>query len=183
MKKRFFSALLALTLMFAFAAFAADLRVESLEYKGFGVLKVEFNRDCSWYPDAAFTLTGSDPLPLTATPFAGEEEEAWLYVPEIVDGGAYSLRFTFGTVEQVIDFTADTSLEYKINKSGELKTKTDNDRCDYCHETGHDEDFCPNYVNRGDIPADLEGLAWYFDIDDFCERCGGFGHDDDNCRG
>lgn len=182
MKKRFFAAFLALVLSFAFtAALAADTRIESLEYKGFGIIKVEFARDCSWYPDAVFTLTGSDPLPLTVTPFAGDEEEAYLYAPEIVDGSAYSLHLSFGATEQVLDFTADTSLEYKINKSGELKVKTDKERCDFCRESGHDEDFCPERVNVGDIPTDLEGMAWYFDIDEFCENCGGFGHDDDRC--
>ena len=182
MKKRFIAALLALVLSFAFTtALAADTRIESLEYKGYGVIKVEFARDCNWYPDAVFTLTGDAELPLTITPFAGEEEDAYLYAPEIISGGAYRLSFTLGSTEQVIDFTADTSLKFKINKSGVLNTKTDNDRCDFCRETGHDEDFCPQRVNEGDIPADLKGLAWYFDIDEFCERCGGFGHDDDRC--
>ena len=182
MKKRFFAAVLALALSFVFTgAFAADTTVESLEYKGFGVLKVEFSRDVSWYPDAVFTLTDSASLPVTVTPFAGEEEDAYLYAPDILDGGAYTLSFSLGSSSQTIPFEANASLEYKINKSGEIISREDKDRCDFCRESGHDDDFCPDRVNPGDIPADLDGLAWYFDIDEFCERCGGFGHDDDRC--
>lgn len=181
MKNRLFTALLALTLMFVFStALASDTRIESLEYKGFGILKLEFNRDTNWYPNASFRL--SDGLTsLTITPFAGEEEDAYLYAPEIVDGSEYSLSFSLGSTEQTIAFTADPSLEYKINKSGDLKLRTDNERCDFCREPGHDDDFCPERVNPGDIPSDLEGMAWYFDIDEFCEHCGGIGHDDDRC--
>lgn len=181
MKKRFFSSLLALTLMFVFTtALATDTRIDSLEYKGYGILKLEFNRDANWYPDAAFSLSDGITA-LTVTPFAGEEDDAYLYAPEIMDGGEYSLNFILGNTKQSIAFTADPSLEYKINKSGEIKIKTDNDRCDFCREAGHDEDFCPERVNEGDIPTDLETMAWYFDIDEFCERCGGIGHDDDRC--
>lgn len=181
MNKKFFLAVLTLILALALpTALAADTRIESLEYKGYGILKLEFNRDVAWYPGAVFTLS-DELIELSITPFAGEEEDAYLYAPEIADGGAYTLSFTLGSVSQSIPFTADTSLEYKINKSGEMKTRTDKERCDFCRETGHDEDFCPERVSVGDIPADLEGMAWYFDIDEFCERCGGFGHDDDRC--
>lgn len=181
MKKRLFAVLLVLSLVLSLStAMAADSRIESLEYKGYGILKVEFNRDTDWYPAAVFTLSDGF-VEIGITPFAGEEDDAYLYAPEILSGGEYTLSFTLGTTDQTIPFTADTSLEYKINKSGELKTKVDKERCDFCRESGHDEDFCPESVNAGDIPSDLEGLAWYFDIDEFCEDCGGIGHDDDRC--
>ena len=181
MKKRFFAALLALVLSFAFtAAFAANSTIESLEYKGFGILELEFRGKPSWYPDAVFTL--SDGLnTLSVTPFAGEEDNAFLYAPELIDGSEYTLSVSLNGSEESITFTADTSLEYKFNKNGELNVKEDKERCDYCREPGHDEDFCPERVNPGDIPADPESMAWYFDIDDFCEICGGIGHDDDRC--
>lgn len=180
MKKRIFAIVLTLSLVLSMSAFAADSRVESLEYKGFGILKLEFNHDTNWYPAAEFTLSDGF-TSLTVTAFAGEEDDAYLYAPEIIDGGDYSLGFTLGNTVQTIPFTADPSIEVKINKNGELKTKVDKDRCDFCDVSGHDEDFCPERVNPGDIPADLGGMAWYFDIDEFCERCGGIGHDDDDC--
>lgn len=183
MKKRFIAVLLTLSLILSLGmAQASDSRIESLEYKGFGVLKLEFNRDTNWYPAADFSLSdGFNQLSITI--LAGEEDDAYLYIPEITDGAEYSLIFRLGVTEQTIPFTADSSIEYKINKNGELKTKVDKDRCDFCREPGHDDDFCPEQVNPGDIPSDPEGIAWYFDIDEFCERCGGIGHDDDACPG
>lgn len=182
--KRLTAIFLALTLILALpAAFASTgVRLESLEYKGFGVIEVEFSRETSWYPDATFTMTGLLGEAVEITPFAGEDENAYLYAPGIVDGGSYSLQMVFGAVEQRIDFTAVTGTEYRINKNDAVTTREDKEKCDFCRERGHDEDFCPERINPGDIPSDPEGLAWYFDVDDFCDRCGGFGHDDDNCK-
>ena len=183
MMKRLFSATLALAMIFALgAALAADVRMESIEYKGFGILKIEFSRDCEWHPGASFTLTDESGAAIPVEPFGGDEEEAYLYAPEITDGAVYSLLLTLEGTEQSASFTADSALEYRINKSGEVNVREDKEKCDFCRERGHDEDYCPERVNPGDIPADPEGLAWYFDID-LCDRCGGFGHDDDRCRG
>ena len=182
MKKRLIAALLALTLALALpAALAADTRIESLEYKGFGVIKVEFTRETQWNPGATFTLTDGSNTAVTATPFASEDEEAYLYAPDIADGAAYTLQFTLGATDQTIPFTADTALDHRISKSDEVTAREDKEKCDFCRTPGHDEDFCPERINPGDVPTDISGLAWYFDIDELCERCRGFGHDDERC--
>jgi len=182
--KRRTAILLVLTLILALpTAFAnTGVRIESLEYKGFGVIEVDFSRETSWHPDAVFTLTDALGERIEITPFAGEDENAFLYAPGIVDGADYRLQMVFGSIDQSVDFTASTGTEYRINKNDEVSAREDKEKCDFCRERGHDEDFCPERINPGDIPSDLDGLAWYFDVDDFCDRCGGFGHDDDNCR-
>lgn len=183
MKKRIFAALLALTLIFALpCALAAGARVESLEYKGFGVLEVELNMDCAWYPGAQFSLTNAEGAQIAVTPFGGDEEEAYLYAPEIIDGGAYSLRFALDEVEQSIAFTADTAEKYRVSAGGELIALKNDERCDFCRAPGHNEDFCPERIDSAQLPDDLAALARLFDVE-LCERCGGFGHDEDRCTG
>lgn len=182
MKNRIIAVLLALTLSLALpGALAAGVRMESVEYKGFGVLDIEFSRESEWFPAAIFTLTDETGLAIEATVIAGEEENAWLYAPEIVDGAAYSLQFVLGETDQTVPFTADTALEHRVNKNNEVTVREDREKCDFCRAPGHDDDFCPERINPADIPAEPADVARFFDIDDFCERCGGIGHDDDRC--
>ena len=182
MKKNIFTVTLALLLALALpAAFAADARIEELEHKGFGVLKLEFSRDCTWYEEGRFTLS-SDGAEVPFDILAGEEEDAWLYAPALSEGGNFALNFTLGETSQTLSFEALTGVKYVVYRDGEVIARADDDRCDFCRERGHDEDFCPERIDPAEIPADPRDVARYFDIDDFCERCGGIGHDDDRCR-
>lgn len=180
--KNYFAIIIALVLAFALpAALAADTRMETVEYKGFGVIKVEYSRNADWYPDAVFTLRDDAGFEVFLTIIAGEEDDAYLYAPDMLNNEAYSLQFVLGSTDQTVNFSAVTGTEYRINKNNEVNAKVDKEKCDFCRQSGHDEDFCPERVNPGDIPSDPASIAWYFDIDAFCERCDGIGHDDDRC--
>lgn len=179
MKGKIIALLLALVLAFALPlAFAADSRIEGVEYKGFGILKLDFTRDCDWYTSAGITLRDMSGAEIPYTFIGGEEEEAYLRA-EGIEGKDLTLDFTLGETSQSLDFTAVTGTEYNF-RGDKVKVEIEKERCDRCGEPGHDEDYCPERIDAAALPEDAAELARIFDIDR-CDRCGGMGHDDDRC--
>lgn len=181
MKKTIIACILALALILssALAASATSARIEEVEYMGFGIVKAELSRDCDWYISADLTLTDASGNAVAFDFIGGEADELYLRAAEIVDGGAYSLRFSLNGVEQAVRFDATTGQSCKIATDGSVSVKVDREKCDVCGQTGHDDDFCPTRVTE-EMLGDADALARFFDIDR-CERCNGIGHDDDAC--
>lgn len=167
-----------LTLMLS-TAFAADARIESAEYKGFSILKLEFTRDCDWYKSASIALTDMSGAEIPYTFIGGEDEECYLRTETPIDGLELNLSFTLGETVQNLGFAAETGIEYKF-KGDQVQAKVEKEKCDFCRERGHDEDYCPERIDPASLPTDIDELARRFDIDR-CDRCGGMGHDDDRC--
>lgn len=182
MKKTIIACILALALILssALAASASSARIEEVEYLGFGVVKAELSRDCDWYVAAELTLTDASSNAVAFEYIGGEADELYLRAAEIVDGGAYSLRFSLNGAEQAVRFDATTGQSCKIAADGSVSVKADRERCDVCGQTGHDDDFCPTRVTEEALSGDADALARFFDIDR-CERCNGIGHDGDAC--
>lgn len=182
MKKTIIACILALALILssALAASATSARIEEVEYMGFGIVKAELSRDCDWYISADLTLTDASGNAVAFDFIGGEADELYLRAAEIVDGGAYSLRFSLNGAEQAVRFDATTGQSCKIAADGSVSVKVDREKCDVCGQTGHDDDFCPTRVTEEILGGDADALACFFDIDR-CERCNGIGHDDDAC--
>lgn len=174
---------LILTLILALTAgtaLAADARVESVEYMGFGVVELEFSWDCDWYQSATISLVDAGGAELPFVIIGGEEENCFLRAADLADGAACTLNFALGGESQSIAFDAVTGTEYFVRNDNSVNPRVENDRCDFCHQAGHDEDFCPERIDASKLTDDPDELARIFDIDR-CERCGGIGHDDDHC--
>lgn len=183
MKGKLAALLLALILTLALpVAFAADSRIENVEYEGFGILKIEFTHDCDWYASSTVTLTDSNGADVPFTFIGGEAEECYLRAESIVDGAPYTLDFALEGTEQSVALRADTAVEFRVDTNGNVKERTRDEECDLCGSLGHDDDFCPERVDADHLPSDPDALAKLFDIDR-CDRCGGMGHDDDRCPG
>lgn len=181
MKGKFAALFLALILTLALpVAFAADSRVESVEYEGFGILKIEFTRDCDWYASSTITLTDSTGADVPYVFIGGEDEEAYLRAETIVEGADYTVGFRLGGTEQSIAIKATSGVDFNVNKNGEVKERKENDRCDLCKSTEHDDDYCTERIDAQTLPTNPDELARLFDIER-CDRCGGMGHDDDRC--
>lgn len=182
MKKTIIACILALALILssALAASATSARIEEVEYMGFGIVKAELSRDCDWYISADLTLTDASGNAVAFDFIGGEADELYLRAAEIVDGGAYSLRFSLNGAEQAVRFDATTGQSCKIAADGSVSVKVDREKCDVCGQTGHDDDFCPTRVTEEILSGDADALAHFFDIDR-CECCNGIGHDDDAC--
>lgn len=180
--KKFLALTLTLILTLAAAtAFAADARVESVEYMGFGIVELDFTWDCDWYQNGTITLTDANGAELPVLIVGGEAENCYLRSTGITDGGACTVNFTLGGTTQSISFDAVTGTEYYVRNDDSVNPRQDNDRCDICRQPGHDEDYCPQRIDAASIPDDdADAIARMFDIDR-CERCGGIGHDDDRC--
>lgn len=182
MKKTIIACILALALILssALAASATSARIEEVEYMGFGIVKAELSRDCDWYTSAGLALTDASGNAVAFDFIGGEADELYLRAAEIIDGGAYSLRFSLNGVEQAVRFDATTGQSCKIAADGSVSVKVDREKCDVCGQTGHDDDFCPTRVTEEVLSGDADALARFFDIDR-CECCNGIGHDDDAC--
>lgn len=182
MKGRLAALLIALILAFALPmAFADDSRIESIEYKGFGILKIEFLRDCDWYTSAEIGLTDGDGNALAYVYIGGEAEECYLRAEALKEGSPVNLSFRMGQNSQSLSFTAETGLEHKVKADGTiLRRDKDGEACDFCKLRGHDEDFCPERIDASSLSDDPAELARLFDIDR-CDFCGGMGHDDERC--
>jgi len=163
-------------------AFAADSRIESVEYKGFGILKIEFTRDCDWYASSVITLTDTSGTEIPYVFLGGEAEESYLRAETLTEDTEFSLDFTLGETRQNISLRAETGTKFKVDANGNTKERKEDDRCDLCRERGHDDDYCPQRIDANTLPTNPDELARLFDIDR-CERCGGMGHDDDRCTG
>lgn len=183
MKKKITILLLTLCLTIApMTALAAGARVESLEYEGFGVLKLDFSRDCDWYESAAIKLTGADGAELPVLILGGEEEDCYLRAKDMQLGQSYTLSFSLDGETQEIPFECKSATEYLVNVRGEVSERPERDDCDFCRSLEHDEDFCPERIDAANLPDDdADELARIFGIER-CERCGGIGHDEDRCR-
>jgi len=180
MKRRLASLLLALAIMLALpAAFAADSRIESAEYKGFDILKLEFTHDCDWFASASIALTDMSGAEIPYTFIGGEDEEAYLRTETPIEGLELNLSFTLGETSQNLSFAAKAGVEYKF-RGDQVHVDVEKEKCDFCGERGHDEDYCPERIDPSALPTDADQLARLFDIDR-CDRCGGMGHDDDRC--
>lgn len=156
--------LLILCISITTGAFAASARIEEIEYKGFGVIKIDFLHDCRWYPDAKFTLTDPDAKEYETVVIGGEEDEAFLFVRDLPENVEYKLKFELdGNVQELV-FTAVTGTEYHYGANG-VTPIVDKDRCDRCGKVGHDDDFCPEIFANVALPEDLTQLALLFDID------------------
>ena len=183
MKGKLAALFLALILTLALpVAFAADSRVESVEYEGFGILKIEFTRDCDWYASSTITLTDSTGADVPYVFIGGEAEEAYLRAETIAEGGDYTVGFSLGGAEQSIAVKATSGVEFKVDANGGVTERKENDRCDLCKSTEHDDDFCTERIDANTLPTNPDELAKLFDIDR-CERGGGMGHDVDRCPG
>lgn len=182
MKKTIIACILALALILssALTASATSAWIEEVEYMGFGIVKAEFSRDCDWYTSADLALTDASGNAVAFDFIGGEADELYLRAAEIIDGGAYSLRFSLNGAKQAIRFDATTGQSCKIAADGSVSVKVDREKCDVCGQTGHDDDFCPTRVTEEALSGDADALARFFDIDR-CERCNGIGHDDDAC--
>ena len=182
MKRRTISLLLALvlTLTTGAALAAGDARVESVEYMGFGIIELDFSWDCDWYGSATISLADASGAEVPFEAIGGESDNAYLYASTLADGAACTLNFALGATEQSVSFEAVTGTEYNVRADGSVNPRVENERCDFCGQSGHDEDYSPERVDANNLPADPDDLARLFDIDR-CERCGGIGHDDDNC--
>ena len=180
MKKSIALLLTLLLTLTAGTALAADARVESVEYMGFGIVEIDFSRDCDWYDAATITLADASGAELPIEYVAGEGDNCYLRAADLADNAACTLNFALGATEQSIDFEAVTGTEYNVRSNGGVNPRVDKERCDFCGEPGHDEDFCPERFSADEIPDDPDQLARMFDLDR-CERCGGIGHDDDRC--
>ena len=145
-------------------ASAAGARIEEVEYKGFGIVKVDFTKDCAWYPDAQFSMTDMNGSPVEAAVIGGEEDEAYLFIRDLPENVVYNLIFSLGEVNQELSFTAVTGTEYRFTADG-VTAIVDMERCDYCGEAGHDDDFCPKAFANIELPEDPALLAKLFDID------------------
>lgn len=181
MKKALISLLLTLCLALApLTALADAARIESLEYKGFGVLELEFTKDCDWYASANLALSDAQGAVLSHIVIGGEEDNCYLRAEALQPEENYVLAFSLEGVEQEIPFQCVSGVEYKIGKDGEVAARTDDEDCDNCSAVGHDEEFCPERIDAAALPEDPDALARIFDIDR-CDDCGGIGHDDDHC--
>ena len=173
---------LTLTLILAIVAGTAlaapDTSVESVEYMGFGIVEIDFTRDCDWYPTATIALTDASGEELPVEIIGGEADNCYLRA-DVTDGAALTLRFALGGTDQTVDFEAVTGTEYNV-RNGSVSPRVDKEKCDFCGKSGHDEDYCPERIDASNLPEDPDALARMFDIDR-CERCGGIGHDDDHC--
>ena len=181
MKRKLAALLTALILVLSFTAFAADSRVESVEYKGFGILKIDFTRDCDWYAASAIALTDMSGAEIPYTFIGGEEEECYLRADAPIEGTDVNLSLTLGETNQNLTFTAKAGVEYDF-RGDNVNVKIEKEKCDFCRQPGHDEDYCPERIDASNLPTDPDSLARLFDIDR-CDRCGGIGHDDDRCPG
>ena len=183
MKRKLAALLLALILTLALpVAFAADSRIESVEYEGFGILKIEFTQDCDWYASSTITLTDANGADVPFVFIGGEAKECYLRAESIANGAPYTLDFALEGTEQSVALCADTAAEFRLDANGEVKERARDEKCDLCGNRGHDDDFCPERVDAENLPSDPDALAKLFDIDR-CDRCGGMGHDDDHCPG
>lgn len=160
-------------------AFAADARIESAEYKGYNILKLDFSRSCDWFASASIVLNDTTGAEIPYTFIGGEDEEAYLRTETSIDGLDLNLHFTLGETSQSLSFAAKTGVEYKF-KGDQVYADVEKEKCDFCKDRGHDEDYCPERIDPAALPDDADGLARIFDIDR-CDRCGGMGHDDDRC--
>lgn len=150
-------------------ASAAGTRIEEVEYKGFGIVKIDFTRDCKWYPDAQFVMTDVNGGPIEAAVIGGEEDEAYLFIRDLPENVEYNLTFTLGETVQELSFTAVTGAEYRFTADG-VTAIVDNDRCDYCGDVGHDDDYCPKAFAGVELPDDAAQLCRMFDIDPLSAR-------------
>lgn len=174
-----------LTLMFALslsAAFAAETGLESVEYKGFGIFEIEFTSDCDWYASSTIALKDDSGEALPFAIIGGEGDDCYLRAENIEAGAAYTLEFSMNGAEWNVALRADTGIEFKLDKNGNVREEKENDACDWCGSVGHDDDFCPTRIDETELPEDADALARLFDLDR-CDRCGGIGHDDDICPG
>lgn len=180
--KKFIALSLALLLVIAAttALAAPDARVEKVEYMGFGIVELEFSYDCDWFQSAVIKLTDADGAELPFQIVGGEEENCFLRAATLADGANCKLDFALGGTAQSIAFDAVTGTEYYVRADDTVNPRVENDRCDFCGQVGHDEDYCPERIDANNIPDDIDALARMFDIDR-CERCNGIGHDDDRC--
>ena len=180
MKGKIIALLLALLLAFALPlAFAADSRIEEIEYKGFGILKLDFNRGCDWFASAEIALTDDSGTEVPYTFIGGEDEECYLRAETLQDGASVNLAFRLGETVQNLRFNAETGVNYRV-KGDDVSARSDNERCDFCRESGHDEEYCPGRIDPATLSGDPDALARIFDIDR-CDFCRGMGHDDDRC--
>lgn len=161
--------LMLMCLAMATVALAAGTRIEEIQYKGFGVIRIDFTRDCRWYPDAKFTLRGADAEPYDAIVLGGEEDEAYLFVRDLPENAEYDLIFELDGEIRELSFTAVTGTEFHFGPNG-ITEIIDNDRCDICREVGHDDDFCPKRFGNVELPEDPAQLARMFDIDPLPDR-------------
>ena len=99
-------------------ASAAGARIEEVEYKGFGIVKVDFTKDCAWYPDARFSMTDMNGNPVELTVIGGEEDEAYLFSRDLPENVEYNLTFVLGETEQEVSFTAVTGTEFRFTANG-----------------------------------------------------------------
>lgn len=180
MKGKLAALLIAFLLAFALPmAFAADSRIESVEYEGFGIVKLEFTRDCDWFTSAKIALSDEAGAEIPYVFIGGEDEECYLRAETIADGAKLNLAFQLEGTSQNLSFAADTGVEYRV-KGDDTTPRNEDDDCDRCRSRGHDEDFCPERIDAASLPDDPAELARIFDIER-CDRCGGMGHDDDRC--
>lgn len=145
-------------------ASAAGTRIEEVEYKGFGIVKLDFDRDVRWYPEAQFALSDASGAAIEAAVIGGDEDSAYLFVRDLPENAEYDLVFKLGETEQELSFTAVTGTEYKFTKDG-VTAVVDKERCDFCGQSGHDDDFCPKAFAGVQLPDDPALLAKLFDID------------------
>lgn len=160
-------------------ALAADARIESAEYKGFHILKLEFTRDCDWFASASIVLTDVNGAEIPYEFIGGEDEEAYLRTGTDIEGLEVKVNFALGETSQSLGFAAQTGMEYRF-QGDQVQARVEKESCDYCKERGHDDDYCPERIDAATLPTDADALARVFDIDR-CDRCGGMGHDDDRC--
>ena len=158
------AALILMCISLLAGASAAGTRIEEVEYKGFGIVKLDFDRDVRWYPEARFSLTDAAGTAIEATVIGGDEDSAYLFARDLPENVETNLVFTLGESGQELSFTAVTGTEYKFTKNG-VKAVVDKDRCDYCGQVGHDDDFCPKAFAGVQLPDDPALLARMFDID------------------
>lgn len=183
MKKKITILLLTLCLTIApMTALAAGARVESLEYEGFGVLKLDFSRDCDWYESAAIKLTGADGAELPVLILGGEEEDCYLRAKDMQLGQSYTLSFSLDGETQEIPFECKSATEYLVNVRGEVSERPERDDCDFCRSLEHERGLLPGAHRRRES-AETTRTSWRASsASSAASAAAASGHDEDRCR-
>ncbi len=135
------AALLALAVPALAENTAAQARIASVEYKGFGIVEVDFTGDCDWQSGSAFTLTDGDGNALLYDVLGGDEDECYLQVTDLVENAACVL----GLNGQNVGFQTVTGREYVLDLDDQIHLIYNMEPCDWCNSTAHDDDYCPEH--------------------------------------